>query len=462
MKKTNRIAFLNILSTVLLNGIAIITAPIFSRLLGDSGYGVLSIYNIWVSVIAIAFALQTQATLVNARVEFPAGEQLGYQSSAMALSLLSYGVCSAVVLALIRPISSLLDLPGYLIVIMLIHGLGTYSVNFLSTKFVYEFKAGRKLILSLTVTLTSLALSLALVLAMPQETRYLGRILGIAATYGLIGIPACIWILMQGKKLYHREYWRFCLYLAVPTVFYNLSDLVLGQSDQLMIQQMLSPAQVGHYAYALKFAGILYILFTALLNTWAPFFFEDMKEGQAQQVRSRTRNFLEVYTVLTAGFLLLSREVFHIYASEKFWPGTELIPVFVLSYFFVFLGILPVNYESYRKKPKAVAVVTVTAALVNLGLNYLLIGKLGMLGAAVATAASHGLQMALHHLYARFFLGKEDYPFPFKLWAPYALGVVGVVAFTYLTAKLWLLRWALGAALGLWELARLKKRKVLI
>ena len=43
MDKSNRITFLNTLSTVLLMGISFFTAPIFTRLLGDSGYGMLKI-----------------------------------------------------------------------------------------------------------------------------------------------------------------------------------------------------------------------------------------------------------------------------------------------------------------------------------------------------------------------------------------------------------------------------------
>ncbi len=86
MKRRNRVAFFNILSTVLLRGISIFTAPLFTRLLGDSGYGVTQIYNTWVAVIAIVFSLQTQGTLANARTEYAEGEQLGYQSSAMTLS----------------------------------------------------------------------------------------------------------------------------------------------------------------------------------------------------------------------------------------------------------------------------------------------------------------------------------------------------------------------------------------
>ena len=120
MKRQNRVAFFNILSTVLLNGISIITGPLFSRLLGDSGYGTLRIYNVWVSVIAILFTLQTQGTLVNARVEYPEEAQKRYQSSVMSLSLLVFLACSAAVLVLLKPISAMLKLEPALIGLMLL------------------------------------------------------------------------------------------------------------------------------------------------------------------------------------------------------------------------------------------------------------------------------------------------------------------------------------------------------
>ena len=71
MNQRNRVSYFNILSTCLLYGIPIFTAPLFSRLLGTGGYGNVSNYNVWVSVLAIAATMQTQGTLVNARVEYP-------------------------------------------------------------------------------------------------------------------------------------------------------------------------------------------------------------------------------------------------------------------------------------------------------------------------------------------------------------------------------------------------------
>lgn len=462
MKKQNRVAMFNILSTVLLNGISIITGPLFSRLLGDSGYGTLKIYNIWASVVAILFTLQTQGTLVNARVEYSEEQQEKYQSSVMSMSVAVFLACTAVVFLFIKPISALLKLEPMLIGLMLLQAFGTFCVNFLNTKNTYEFKAGRNMVMSLCVTLTTLILSVILILQLPQETRYYGRIVAIAATYGLIGLPVCGMILLRGKTLFNREFWKFCIVLAVPAVFHNLSDLILGQSDQVMLQHMMGEATVGHYAYAWTLSNILFVIFGALNRTWCPFFFGEMKEGKREAMLAKTRNFLELFTILACGFILLAPEVYHVYAREDFWASTSIIPLFVTSYYINFLCTFPVNYEYYHKQTKVVAMVTIFSSLLNVGLNYILIQAIGMAGAALATVISHGVQLVLHHWYTSRRLGPGDYPFPVKLWAKYGLGYLLILAVVVLTPNGWLLRWGIGAAMGVWELLRIRKRKVLI
>ena len=462
MKKQNRVAFFNILSTVLLRGLSIFTAPLFSRLLGTDGYGVLNIYTIWVSVAAIAMTFQTQGTLINARIEYAPEEQDKYQSSVMCLSLLFFLTCSAAVLVFLEPLSKLLNLNRILVILILVQSFGTFCVNFLNTKFTYEFKAGRNFAVSMGVALTTLVLSVILILLMPEDVNYYGRILALAVTYGGLGIAVCAATLLRGKTFYQRKYWKFCLYLSIPLMFYNLSDLVLGQSDRVMLQRMLGDAAVGQYSLALNFGGIMFTIFGALNNTWCPFFFEDIKNGRREQMHAQARNYLELYTVLSVGFILLTTEVYHLFASREFWDGTVLIPVFVTSYFMNFLCTFPVNYEYYHKKTKAVAAVTIITSAVNIVLNFFLIRSIGILGAAVATAISHCLQFALHFGYCKYILGKGDYPFGVRIWIGYLLAYLAAMAAVYLTQGMWILRWVLGAGIGIWELRRIVKRKVLI
>ena len=462
MKRQNRVAFFNILSTLLLRGISIFTMPLFSRLLGTSSYGVTQVYNTWVAVFAIVLTLQTQGTLVNARMEYPEEEQNRYQSSVMGMSMLMYLLCSGIILCLLNPISNALKLSKFLVILMLIQAFGTFWVIFLNQKFVYEFKAGRNMLLSLGVTLTTLVLSVVLILQLPKDINYYGRVVAIAATYGIIGIPVCIYILAKGKTLFRKEYWKFCIVLAIPTVFYNLSDLILGQSDKVMVQQILGISAAGLYSAALNFGGIVFTIFTALNNSWCPFFFDDMKMGNRENVREKAKNYLELFTVLAVGFILLSKEVYPIFVDSSFLSGTKMIPIFVSSYFINFLCTFPINYEYYHKQTKVVAVVTIVSSLVNVGLNFVLIQQFGMVGAALATMISHCLQLMLHYCYTRYILGKKEYPFGIQLWIGYAAAYFIVVIFSGVTYNFWPIRWLLGAGIGVWELLRIRKRKVLI
>lgn len=462
MKRQNRIAFFNILSTVVLKGSAFFTGMLFARLLGGSGYGSLKMYNISVSIIAILFSLQTQTTLANARVEYPESVQRQYQSSAMSLSVLTFALLGGLVLLFIKPVSTMLDLTPMLVGLVLFQAFGTFCVEFLNKRNVYEFRAGWNMILSLVMTLVPLVLAVVLILRMPYETRYVGRVVANATTYGVIGTGICIAILLRGRVFYHAQYWKFCIILAIPAVFHNLSDLILNQMDTLMLNQMMDKAAVGYYGHAWTFSNFLFILFQALNNVWCSFFFEEMKQGKREAMLAKTRNYLEVFTVLSCGFILLAPEVYHVYAPREFWVATGLIPIFTGGYYINFLCTFPVNYEYYHKKANVVAWVTVIPSVLNLALNYLLIRALGMPGAAIATMTSHGLQLALHHLYVTRVLGKQDYPFPFRLWAKYGLGYCMIMALTQFLPEAWLLRWILGAMLGILELLRIKGRRVLI
>ena len=462
MKKQNRVAFFNILSTMLLRGISMFTAPLFSRLLGTEGYGVVSLYTVWVGVAAIAFTLQTNGTLVNARIEYPEDQQHKYQSSVMTLSLLFFLLCSGVTIAFLPQVSALLKLHWVLILLILFHSFGSYCVNFLNSKFTYEFKADRNMYVSVGITLSTIVLSVILILLMPAHINYYGRVLALALVYGGMGIGVCTYVLLKGKTFYNKEYWTLALTLALPVVFYSLSDLALGQCDRVMLQQMMNESMVGQYSMAYNFGGIMFTIFGALNNTWTPFYFEDMKQKRQSAMRAQAGNFLELFTVLSVGFILLAPEVYHVFARWDFWAGTPLIPIFVTSYYLNFLCTFPVNYEYFHKKTKAVAVITVSTSMLNIGLNYVLIRQFGVAGAALATALSHGVQFISHYIYVRYILKKGDYPFGVRLWAKYVLAYFGMVAVVYLLEGTGLVRWGVGAAIGLWELWRIRKRKVLI
>ena len=460
--RKNRVVILNIASTLLLNLISFLTAPIFAALLGTGSYGDLSVFNTWVSVAAIVMTLHTTATIANARVEYPEEEQPKYQSAAMSLSVMFFLLCSGLVLLFLGPLSRLIDMEPVLIVMILATAFGTFGVQFMTQKFTFEMKAGRNMATAVSLAVVNLAVSLLFVLKLPEESRIYGRAAAQLLSYGAFGIPFCIAVLVKGRTFCERRYWKLCLSLSVPVAFYGLTDLLLGHSDLVMLRSLAGSESSGIYGLAYQISTVMFTIFTALNTSWVAFFFNDMKQSHRDVVLRQSRNFLELYTVLACGFILLAPEVFRLLATEAYWSGTGLISVMVASFYLNFLCTFPYNYECFHKKMPMISAVTVASALVNIGLNYVLILKWGMMGAAVATLLSRVFQFAAHFLYSRFILGKSDYPFPARVWGIYALGFGVVMALVILLPKFWVLRWALGAVLGVWEIIRVRKRRALI
>ena len=162
-----------------------------------------------------------------------------------------------VVLLFLEPISSSLDLSKFFILLVLFQAIGTYGVNFMNTKLTYELKAGRNMLLSVGTSLGTLVLSLILVLTLPKEINYYGRILAIALVYGLLGLSLCLYVFVKGKTFYNREFWRFCIPLAIPYVFYNLADLLLGHSDVRTTLRLYVHSSMDYKRKAVEGIGFL-------------------------------------------------------------------------------------------------------------------------------------------------------------------------------------------------------------
>ena len=64
IKNKNKIIFFNLLSTIVLQGLTFFAAPIFSSVLGTANYGIVSVYNTWVSIFSTVCSLQAASTIV--------------------------------------------------------------------------------------------------------------------------------------------------------------------------------------------------------------------------------------------------------------------------------------------------------------------------------------------------------------------------------------------------------------
>lgn len=442
--------------TFLLKGINFFTMPLYTKLLGldTADYGITGIYSTYLGIISIFIGLGINGTLGTARANLPRDEYDGYISSTLFLSTLSFFGVFLLTIFFRNPISKFTELAVPLIILMVIQAFFDFVGGFNSSRLVFEKDYKKYLLISAISTLLNIGVSIVIILSLNNE-KYLGRIYAGVIASVLIGIVVYINMMRKGKVFISLKHWKFCLPIALPLIVHNLSHMILTQSDRVMIQKYTTDSIVGLYNMSYNIGMIVNIILMSINSAWVAWYFDAQRDKLDKEIKEKAKIYIIVFTIFTGLFTLASPEMMKFLASKVFWPGIGIIPMVVLAYYFVFLYTFGVNYEFYRKKSTLISTGTMLAAIVNIVINFLLIPKIGGLGAAIATTISYALLFVFHEIIVRLVLKRKDFPFVYYIYALAAILVVMI--FHYVFIDMMLVRWALIIIIIAGVLVNLKK-----
>lgn len=458
-RQLNQVVFFNMLGPIILNGINFFTIPIFTRLLGTANYGVYTLYASYQSILVIFMGLQTQSIIAPTNIYYEGEKRDRCFSNALCISVLSSAFFALLIGAFVQPIMRFTGLSLAMIVLMVVHSFGMVGTQWALFKFTYDKQAKTNFFISTAIALCGVGLSLLFIqVLLKKQPSYYAYVLGHTLPYAIAGPIFFAYFLWKGKSFFSKKEWAFCLPLCLPIVFHALSNTLLHQCDKIMIQKFVDESATGIYGFAVSFANVMSILFNALNTTWVPFYHDDIKENRKDRLKEKTNNYVFLYTCLTVGFIMAMPEVVKVFANQDFWPSIRIVPVLVVGVYFMFLYTFPVNFEFYYKKTKTIAVGTTLACIANILLNYFLIQRYNMMGAAVATLLSYVLLYLFHLFMARKMI-KEEYHYPYNFFYWYLLIVLLMTGLFYLIIDLPLIRWAIFAGAAVLTVMRVYKNK---
>ena len=460
-KNENTQFFYNFLSTAIRSGITVLTMPIFTRLLGAEQYGKYSLYISWLTICTCFMGLQVSG-LGTGIYQFKQ-DYKKLRSSILVEGTVASFALIGIAIVFLKPLSHVLGFPQVFTIVMLVEAFAQFIINFASSAWIYEKKASYNMVSSLTVLFSTTLLSVTLLLAFRDRLSdlYYARVWGTAVPQILIAVFIWIFIFNEEKFGYKKEYWLYGLHFGLPMIFHTLSHQVLIQSDRVMMQKFsISDSEIGVYSFFYTFTAVLSTILSALNNSWVPFLYEFLNQKEYNKLNQKVNHYVQLFTMIVCGFLLLSREVVKIFANSEYWIGMPLIPFLSLVIYFTFLYQFPVNYEFFHKKPGVTAGGTTITALVNICLNWLLIPKYGMYGAVIATLISYMILALMHIAIVKSW---KQVPYPIT-GIPMIKGlgeIIFICILYYVLADYWFIRWMLGAIIGVYLLLTIKKRKTI-
>lgn len=460
-KGENSQTFFNFLSTIISSGIAFITMPIFTRMLGTEQYGLYSIYHAWLNIFICFIGLNVFSSIGTGRLKYQ-DRYVEFRSSILLEGTIG-GVAIGLVLTCLYPLIK--PAFGYdiaIFVLLIMNALAHYITAFANTCWVYEKKAAKNMVISSLLLISISAVSIYLLATWTSDKPlFYGRVFGNAIPHVIIAIVVWIWLFLEKPSGYKKEYWMYGLHFGLPMVFHLLSHQVLGQSDRLMMKWFLiSNSEIGIYSFFYSFVAILTTILNALNTSWCPFLYDDLARENYDILNKKVIHYVQIFTTMCLGFLLLSHEVMKLFANSEYWSGAPLVPILVMVVYCTFFYQFAVNYEFFNEKPKYVAIGTVSAAVLNIILNAIMIPKLGMYGAAIATLISYAMLAVMHTIIVNTWK-LEHYPLSLK---PVFIGmlIVGIGCFAYFVLDdLIIVRWLLALTLGANLVISVYKRKTI-
>ncbi|MEI6040050.1 MAG: flippase [Candidatus Berkelbacteria bacterium] len=378
------------LGNVVLKLLAIVTAPILTRLFIPAQYGVLSLIASIISFLSL-FMMFGMDTSVFLRVNEFKNEKKTVVSSGFWF-LVTWGVfLSGICILFSRQIATAaFHNPSTAIYFTLAFSTAFFTllINYVKTIYRLEFKAKTFALTTAIGAVIITSLSIGLIHVWGLFGYFFGTLIGTIITF-LITIYLIRENFQFSWKWAHAKDMAIVGMMLVPA---SLSYFVFDLSDRFFINHYWNLNLLGLYAMAINVTSVLPFFSMALSRAWLPMIFNlhsEEKEVFDEFVPRIFVYYLAFFMILAVGISFFGLEILKVLTVSKYYAAASAIgPLSLAMVFSATVQITSVGIY-LTKKTKKIAICSGLAAIINTVCNFLLIPKFGIIGASWATALSY-------------------------------------------------------------------------
>lgn len=180
------------------------------------------------------------------------------------------------------------------------------------------------------------------------------------------------------------------LLYSIPLVFNNITIIVINAADSLMLGYFYNPTTVGIYNVAIPIAKLILIVPTALTGLYLPILAtvqENKKEFE--KIYYTITKWIFFINALSLAWLILYGKDLIIRFFTASYASAE-IPLIILAIGYLINSCIYTSRDILLlfTKTKTIFKATIISCVANIFLNFILIPKYGMIGAALSTSSS--------------------------------------------------------------------------
>lgn len=379
------------LCNLLLKGISIITVPLYTRILPESEYGTLSMYLSFEQLILVFTNWDVSAGAYQKGLFVYKDDEKYFSCVTQFFANLMTVIFFLFVGIFFKQFSAFTGLSKEIIILMSIYMLFYvgYKNWLICRQKEYDYR--RAITATLSYSLLNVVVPIVALLTI-EKTADVKFSAGLVVSI-LFMLPFYFrrlnYIRMIRSYLKFKEQFMYILKFQAPYVVYVLSFMVFAQSDRIMIGKIVGTPQAAYYSVAYNLAYVLIILQSSVDQVLIPWKYQKMNEKKYEDIKKVTSYILIVVGVIIMLFILIAPEVMKILFTTEYMEAVWCIPPIAISIYFIYLGSVFVNVESYYEKTKYVMIVSVVCSILNVALNFLLIERFGYIVCGYTTLISY-------------------------------------------------------------------------
>ncbi|MBL0934394.1 MAG: oligosaccharide flippase family protein [Rhizobiaceae bacterium] len=390
--------------------VPILLLPLLTRILSPADYGLVAMFGLLVQLLGAITGLSVHGAVGMRYFERESLDFPRYVASALCVLAVSSVVVLVAVLALMPLLEELFGLPRFWLII----GVFASAANFVTQIQLSIWQSARRPVrfASLRIGQAVLDLAATLILVLGLAMAWEGRTGAIAAAAVLTGLAAAVALRSSGwaRLPIDRAYMANAVRFGAPLVPHALGGLLVASIDRLMITNVLDVANAGIYFVAVQIGLVINLATDAFNRAFAPWLIESLKTASAQRDRLIVRATYGCFALLLAGGLvvgLLAPYALDVAVGPQFRAAGELVIYIAIGQAFGGMYYLVTNYVFFAGRTGRLALVSVSAGLLNVALSYFLLTRYGLVGAGIAFVAAQMLLFA-----GTFALAATSHPMP--------------------------------------------------
>lgn len=378
----------------LLKGLGFITVPVFARLLSTEDFGIYNTFLSYEGILYLFSGMCLHMSIHNAKIDYGSDQLDQYCSNISLIPVLNTVVLLTLAAVLADELECILEIDVNTLFLLIIYSFGNSIIIMYQHRQTTEYQYKNYLKVSYTNALSHIILSIILVVAVFDERRYLGRIVGNVVPIVFIAAIVLLSWYRKTPPCMNWEQIRYGLRISLPIVPHGLGQVILTSFDRIMISNMVGYSEAGIYSFSYTIFSFLQIISNSLQSVFKPWVYEHIADRK--KIQNISGLFFGVLCFFTIGIVLISPEMIQILGGEKYQDSVyTVIPVMIGGLFSMAYGI-PAILEYYHKKTNYIAVGTVGAAALNVVLNYVCINQYGYIAAAYTTLAAYAAYYIFH------------------------------------------------------------------